>query len=249
MRKYLVSLWGSRGLVCQVTKELKSNPLAAIMYLLSMIAPAVWGLWYWSAQSISERLSFWSGIELTILMVVLLTIGLYLWTRPAVTSGFLKRLAIVLLATGLLNFALGIFLNYLSFITYDVLAIFGNPWVLFSHVSMVLSLPVQAYLICLTVQVPLAKSVTLRVPLRIFVAVVIMILGINIFGIIAAAILASLQLTMWIQLLFVITSPLRVLVFIAAMTAFSRHLLQVKIDTFYSLKDDGQTPPLEKTCR
>lgn len=247
IRKQIISLWGSRGVVYQVARELKSNPLAAIMYLLSMVIPNIGLLHFGDVLDAvaSGTPPFLIGFEFELISLMLLAISLWLWTRSAVMRGFAKRFIIALFATVVLNFSLTVFLNYLSFAIYSVLADSAltvpleTELAVFFYVSMIFSLPVRAYLMCLIAQIPLSETVTFRVPLRIFAAVVIMKLGINIVGIIIAQILSFAQLSLWLQLSFVILNPLTTLVFIAAMTAFSRYFIKLKAEALYGRRLNG----------
>ena len=219
MRKYLISLWGSRGVIYQVTREVRSHPLAVALYLLSLLIPSVGWFIFSAMQDIFEPPLIFGGLEFALLSIILLAISLRLWVRPMAEYGFLKRLAIALLATMMLAFIVGAPLNVLSFIAPDS-AVFA---------SLLLRALMAAYTVCLLVQIPLSESFNFRVPLHIFLIVAIMTMGVDVFEFAIGSILDFTYMPILILPQTIIVSVLSTFVFVAALTAFSRHFLKMKI--------------------
>ena len=234
MRKYLVSLWGSRGLAYQVTRELKSNPLAAIIYMLGLLVPSIVHSDL-VPQDVLEAIFVLDGITLLIFPILTLAVSLRLWTRSVVVHGFMKRFATVFFYIVLAGFIivgpmLAISTMIFGSMSVDSMNVLADIFVHSSGpVSILFGSLVAAYVTCLLVQIPLSESVALRIPLRIFVATFIIMAGINAFEFIAGLVLYSVDVPILTLLNIVTSAALSTFVLIAALTAFSRHFLKMKV--------------------
>jgi len=220
MQRQLMLLWGSRGVFKSVLQRVKGNMLASALYMTGLFllslgqsdSPAV-------KNFFREFIPIMGLLEFALVAIFFLATSLYLWARPIVVREFARRLAAGLLTLIILAVASGILLIVSSGILPATVSFF------MSVLSYVL---VMAYSTCVLARVPVADSFNLRIPQRIFVAIVILTTGQYALDIILYFTLGYLSdnfVLVFLQL--VIMAAISTFIFVAAMTAFARHCLKI----------------------
>jgi len=214
VRRQMVSLWGSRGLVFRVAELAKSNVLATTLYLMSSLAPIVLAASFRFGPDILNYLTFSTSLLISFLTSTLfLVVSLYLFSRPVSISEFLRGFFAAFLTIGIFSLV-------------STMPIMVLPDALNFHFSALRDVLLAAYMACLFARVALSEPFSFEVPSKIFIGILFMVAGIHMVDLGVGHFVTGQAAHMFLA---AIAAVLSVPVFLAAIIALRRH----------GLKDDG----------
>jgi len=211
VRRQMVSLWGSRGLLFRVVGLAKSNALATVLYLMSYLAPIIVTASFHFGSDSLNHFDFSTLLLIpSLISILLLAVSLYCFSYPVSMGKFLRDFFAAFLTVNVFFFVAAMFILVL-------------PDALNFYLNALRDVLLAAYTACLFARVALSESFNFKIPSKVFVGTLIMATGVRVVDLGIGHFMTSHAQQL---LLAAAVGVLSVPVFLAAMIALRRQGLK-----------------------